>query len=158
MNAIARKLICFFLLGLQSCGDPKPVKPAPVVLSAFGLAFASQQEFEAECPASVYRKLRQSLMEEKEKGPRRTVIESLLNYKSYGEAFLDSTYESGYVFLDKDEKLILEVINDHQQFRVLIQDNLGQWEGEFYACGPELQDALKHDVSLKLMPKKRRFK
>ena len=157
MNAIARKLICVLLLGFQSCGDPKPVKPAPVVLSAFGLAFASQQEFETECPASVYRKLRQSLMEEKEKGPRRTVIESLLNYKSYGEAFLDSTYESGDVFLDKDEKLILEVINDHQQFRVLIQDNLGQWEGKFYACGPELQDALKHDVSLKLTPKKRRF-
>ena len=133
------------------------MKPAPVVLSAFGLAFANQQEFEAECPASVFRKLKQSLMEEKEKGPRRAVIESLLNYKSYGEAFLDSTYESGYVFLDKDEKLILEVINDHQQFRVLIQDNLGQWEGKFYACGPELQDALKHDVSLKLTPKKRRF-
>jgi hypothetical protein len=157
MNDIARKLICVFLLGLQSCGDPKPVKPAPVVLSAFGHAFASQQEFEAECPPSVYQKLRQSLMEEKEKGPRRAVIESLLNYKSYGEAFLDSTYESGYVFLDKDEKLVLEVINNYQQFRVSIQDNLGQWEGKFYACSAELRDALKHDVSLKLAPKKRRF-
>jgi hypothetical protein len=157
MNDIARKLIYVFLLGLQSCGDPKPVKPAPVVLSAFGLAFASQQEFEAECPPSVYQKLRQSLMEEKEKGPRRTVIECLLNYQSYGVAFLDCKEESGDVYLDKDETLILEVVNDHGQFRLLVENNLGEWEGKFYACSAELRDALKRDVSLKLTPKKRRF-
>lgn len=154
MKKVARKLICLFALVLQSCGDPKPVKPPPVVLSAFGLAFASQQDFEAKCPPSVYQKLRQSLMEEKEKGPRRTVIECLLNYESYGVAFLDCKDESGDVFLDKDETLILEVVNDHGQFRLLVEDNLGQWGGKFYACSPELRDALKHDVSLKLTPKR----
>ena len=78
--ALITKISFLLMIVLQSCGDPKPVKPAPVVLSAFGLAFASQEEFESEFSPAVQQKLRQALMEQKEKGPRRTVIEALLVY------------------------------------------------------------------------------
>jgi hypothetical protein len=155
MNFIGmiKKLICVFVLVLQSCGDPKPVKPAPVVLSAFGLAFASQEEFESGFSPVVQQKLRQALMEQKEKGPRRTVIEALLVYRNYGQAYLDYKLESADVFLDEEKTLILEVVNDHGEFRLLVEDDTGQWEGKFYASSPELREALRSDDSLKLVPK-----
>jgi hypothetical protein len=155
MIRMIKKPICLLMIVLQSCGDPRPVKPAPVVLSAFGLAFASQEEFESEFSPAVQQKLRQALMEQNEKGPRRTVLESLLVYSNYGEAYLDCKLESGDVFLDEERTLILEVVNDHGEFRLLVEDDTGQWEGKFYASSPELREALRRDDSLKLVPRKR---
>jgi hypothetical protein len=129
------------------------VKPVPVAQSAFGLAFASQEEFESEFSPAVQQKLRQALMEQKEKGPRRTIMESLLVYSNYGVAYLDCKLESADVFLDEEKTLILEVVNDHGEFRLLVEDDTGQWEGRFYASSPELREALRRDDSLKLVPR-----
>jgi hypothetical protein len=159
MNFIGmiKKLICVFVLVLQSCGDPKPVKPAPVAQSAFGLTFSGQTEFESKIPPFVHQKLRQALAEQKGDGVRKTQIELLLDYTNYGEGYAQSIYEYGDVFLDKGETLRLVSANDHSEFKLLVDDGTNQWEGDYYASSPELGEALRRDDSLKLMPRKRKL-
>ena len=153
---MTKKLICVFVLVLQSCGEPKRVKPAPVAQSAFGLTFSGQAEFESRIPPFVHQKLRQALEEQKEDGVRKTQIELLLDYTNYGEGYAQSIHEYGDVFLDKGETLRLVSANDHSEFKLLVDDGTNQWEGDFYASSPELGEALRRDDSLKLMPRKRK--
>jgi hypothetical protein len=157
MNLIGmiKKLICVFVLVLQSCGDPKPVKPAPVVQSAFGLTFSGQAEFESRIPPFVHQKLRQALMEQKKDGVRKDEIELLLDYTNYGEGYAQSIYEDGGVFLDEKKTLELVAANNYTEFYLLLDDGTNRWEGDFYACSPELREALMRDDSLKLVPRKR---
>lgn len=145
------------IIVLQSCGDPKPVKPAPVAQSAFGLTFSGQAEFESKIPPFVHQKLRQALAEQKGDGVRKTQIELLLDYTNYGEGYAQSIYEYGDVFLDKGETLRLVSANDHSEFKLLVDDGTNQWEGDYYASSPELGEALRRDDSLKLMPRKRKL-
>ncbi len=153
---MTKKLICVFVLVLQSCGEPKTVKPAPVAQSAFGLTFSGQAEFESKIPPFVHQKLRQALAEQKEDGVRKAQIELLLDYTNYGEGYAQSIYEYGDVFLDKGDTLRLVSANDHSEFYLLLDDGTNRWEGDYYACSPELREALRRDDSLKLMPRKRK--
>jgi len=153
---MTKKLICVFVLVLQSCGEPKRVKPAPVAQSAFGLTFSGQAEFESKIPPFVHQKLRQALMEQTEDGVRKTEIELLLDYTNYGEGYAQSIYEYGGVFLDEKKTLELVAANNYTEFYLLLDDGTNRWEGDFYACSPELREALRRDDSLKLIPRKRK--
>jgi hypothetical protein len=150
---IIKKLICVFVLVLQSCGEPKTVKPAPVAQSAFGLTFSGQAEFESRIPPFVHQKLRQALMEQKEDGVRKDELELLLDYTNYGEGYAQSIYEVGGVFLDEKKTLELVAANNYTEFYLLLDEGTNRWEGDVYACSPELREALRRDISLKLVPR-----